>query len=98
MRRSISTLSETWFEIAKKVNAVFFSFIFFWTTLYFLPHITKMITHYLEHLGNTTGNTGYYTLETIVKGLSIILYVVFGLAPFVITGITLNIINIHKKK
>jgi len=90
-------LSEIWFELAKKINGIIFSFIFFWMSVSFLSYITSTVSHYFEHLGNKTGNTIYYTLEAMTKDLSIILYLVFGLAPFIISGILLNIIGINEK-
>jgi len=97
MHRSMSILSKTWFELAKKVNGIIFSFIFFWRVFSLLPYITSTVSHYFEHLGNKTGNTIYYTLEAMTKDLSIILIIVSGLAPFIISGILLNIIGINEK-
>jgi len=75
MRRSMSILSQTWFEIAKKINGIIFSFIFFWGSVSFLSYIRNIVP----------------------KDLSIILSIVFMLAPFIISAILLNFIDIRQR-
>jgi len=62
MRRTMFILSEIWFELAKIINGIIFSFIFFWGDADYLPYIVKKIAHYLNHVGDITGSTAFYSL------------------------------------
>jgi len=91
-------LSERWFKLIDTTIAIIVSFAFFWITLYLLINDEGMVSRYLNHLSNVTGNDGYSAISTILRIVGYIVDYVLFVMPFAVVGIIIRGDKIGDKK
>ena len=91
-------LSERWFKFTDKTNTIIFSFVFFWGTLVYLTHVEDMVSRYLSHLSNTTGNYGYSALKTMFWIVGLVVDYILIVMPFSVIGMMIQGDKVGDKK
>jgi len=94
----MSRLFERWFKLMNTTIAIILSFAFFWITLYLLINDEGMVSRYLSHLSNATGNGGYSAISTILMIVAFIVDYILFVMPFAVIGIMIRGDKIGDKK
>jgi hypothetical protein len=84
-------LSELWFRLIEKISIIIYSFIFFWSALFYLIQYIGKIAQHFEYLNKQTGNKGYLALKSLTIDAGIAIETAMFLAPFIIAYILLPV-------
>ena len=91
-------LSERWFKLIENVSIIILSFAFFWGILYLLANDEGMVSRYLSHLNNATGNDGYSDIKTMFWIVAIVVDYILIVMPFSVIGMMIQGNKVGDKK